>query len=72
MEEKNRLYDTAEEVQKFILVAVEDDDPQINAEQSLDELADLLRTAGGEEAGRLIQRREAPHPGTYLGSGKIE
>ncbi|MBQ7915888.1 MAG: GTPase HflX, partial [Firmicutes bacterium] len=65
MEEKNKLYDTAEEVQTFILAAVEDDNPQISAEQSLDELADLLRTAGGAEAGRLIQRREAPHPGTY-------
>lgn len=71
-EKETKLYDTAEAVQTFILVAVESDQPELTADQSLDELADLLRTAGGEEAGRLIQRREAPHPGTYLGSGKIE
>jgi len=29
-------------------------------------------TAGTEIAGRLVQRIEAPHPATYLGSGKIE
>ena len=71
-EKETKLYDTAEAVQTFILVAVESDQSELTADQSLDELADLLRTAGGEEAGRLIQRREAPHPGTYLGSGKIE
>ena len=58
-EKETKLYDTAEAVQTFILVAVESDQPELTADQSLDELADLLRTAGGEEAGRLIQRWEA-------------
>lgn len=42
-----------------------DDDP----EQSLEELASLADSAGLEVAGRLVQRRERPHPATYVGAG---
>jgi len=35
------------------------------------ELAELLRTAGVGVVGEMIQRREAPHPNTYLGPGKV-
>jgi GTP-binding protein HflX len=38
----------------------------------LSELKELLRTAGVAVVGELIQHREAPHPNTYLGSGKVE
>jgi GTP-binding protein HflX len=38
---------------------------------SLDELQELIYTAGANMVGRVIQNREAPHPGTYLGSGKL-
>jgi GTP-binding protein HflX len=41
-----------------------------NAE--LTELRELLRTAGVASVGELIQRREHPHPNTYLGAGKLE
>ncbi len=37
----------------------------------LAELAELLRTAGVGVVGELIQRREQPHPDTYLGPGKV-
>jgi GTP-binding protein HflX len=37
----------------------------------LAELAELLRTAGVGVVGEMIQRREAPHPNTYLGPGKV-
>src|SRR5438067_2688976 len=37
----------------------------------LGELAELLRTAGVGVVGELIQRRERPHPDTYLGPGKV-
>lgn len=43
-----------------------------NVEESLDELAELADTAGAEAVGRVIQNRESMHPGTYIGSGKIE
>jgi GTP-binding protein HflX len=41
-------------------------------DESLEEIRELLRTAGVETAGTVVQRREDPHPTTYLGSGKVE
>ncbi len=38
----------------------------------LDELRELLKTAGVADAGEMIQRREHPHPNTYLGAGKLD
>src|SRR6202050_5466284 len=40
-------------------------------EENLEELQELLRTAGVEVVGEMIQRREQPHPNTYLGPGKV-
>jgi GTP-binding protein HflX len=37
----------------------------------LEELGELLRTAGVAVVGEMLQRREAPHPNTYLGPGKV-
>ena len=37
----------------------------------LSELGELLRTAGVAVVGELVQHREAPHPNTYLGPGKV-
>jgi GTP-binding protein HflX len=41
-------------------------------ENSLDELALLVDTAGADEVGRVHQRRQAPDPPTYVGKGKAE
>jgi len=41
-------------------------------EGDLDELKELLRTAGVAVAGELIQRRDQPHPNLYLGPGKVD
>jgi GTP-binding protein HflX len=41
-------------------------------EEQLDELRELLLTAGVATVGELVQRREMPHPNTYLGEGKLE
>ncbi len=40
--------------------------------EDLSELEELLRTAGVAVVGEMVQRREAPHPNTYLGPGKVE
>ncbi|MBX3734618.1 MAG: GTPase HflX [Verrucomicrobiae bacterium] len=37
---------------------------------SLDELAELARTAGAQVIGEGTQRLDAPHPATYIGAGK--
>ena len=42
-----------------------------DAEVSMKELASLTETAGGTVEATLIQKREAPEPGTYLGSGRL-
>jgi GTPase len=39
--------------------------------EDLSELAELLRTAGVAVVGEMVQRREQPHPNTYLGPGKV-
>ena len=44
----------------------------MSAEDSLTELARLVRTAGGWVVGETTQRREHPDPATYIGSGKLE
>jgi GTP-binding protein HflX len=38
----------------------------------LAELEELLRTAGVAAAGEMVQRRDQPHPNTYLGAGKLD
>ena len=58
-------------IEKVILIAVADQDTT-EAEESLDELEELVKTAGAEVAARVIQVRETPHPGTYIGKGKID
>ncbi|MGH2855079.1 MAG: GTPase HflX, partial [Solirubrobacteraceae bacterium] len=40
-------------------------------DSSVQELQELLRTAGVAVVGELVQRREQPHPNTYLGPGKV-
>ena len=38
---------------------------------SLEELADLVETAGGECVGTILQRRDAPEARTFIGEGKV-
>ena len=65
------LIEIKETDERVILVAVSTGEGE-DAEKSLDELDELVKTAGAVSVGRLIQNREKIHPGTYLGKGKIE
>lgn len=56
--------------ERVILVGVSEQDGD-DAEDSLAELAELVKTAGASVAGTLIQKRELIHPGTYVGTGKV-
>ena len=58
--------------ERALLIGVELPDTDWPVEESLDELGQLATTAGIECAGQVIQRLARPHPGTLLGSGKIE
>ncbi len=41
-------------------------------EAALDELAQLVDSAGADVVGRVMQRRDAPDPATFVGRGKAE
>jgi GTP-binding protein HflX len=43
-----------------------------HVEEHLEELARLADTAGAEVVGSLTQQLDRPHPGTYLGKGKVD
>ena len=57
--------------ERVILVGVQMNDGE-DTEESLEELSELAKTAGAQTVGTIIQNREAVHPGTYIGKGKIE
>jgi GTPase len=43
-----------------------------DTDAGLDELSLLVDTAGADEVGRVVQRRAAPDPPTYIGKGKAQ
>lgn len=65
------LISTEEKKEKFILVAVSTSNEK-ETKSSLDELEELVYTAGAKSVGRLVQNRERIHAVTYLGKGKLE
>lgn len=65
------MIELKEEIEKVILVGVSVEDAD-DTEKSLDELEELVKTAGAVTVGRVIQNREMIHPGTYVGKGKID
>ena len=65
------MIEIKKETERVILVGVslsETDDTK----ESLEELKDLVSTAGAETVGMVIQNREQQHPGTYVGKGKLD
>lgn len=64
------LYEVEEEAERVILVGVSEQDGD-DAEDSVEELEDLVHTAGAIVVGTLMQKREKIHPGTYVGTGKV-
>lgn len=58
--------------ERIVLVGVIfDGHDELEIDESLDELARLIDTAGADEAGRLTQRRDAPDSTYYIGKGKV-
>ncbi|HYZ81802.1 MAG TPA: GTPase HflX, partial [Solirubrobacteraceae bacterium] len=51
----------------YMIAALPDGEPE-----QLTELRELLRTAGVADVGEMVQRREHPHPNSYLGPGKVD
>ncbi|HBQ51575.1 MAG TPA: GTPase HflX [Acidimicrobium sp.] len=59
--------------ERIVLVAVTmPDRTDDETQESLDELAQLIDTAGADEVARITQRRDAPDSAYYIGKGKAE
>ncbi len=72
-----QLHSTALEPERALLVAVQQRHQDSRAvpwdtEACLEELAELVRTAGAVVAGRAIQKLNTPSPATYIGPGKVK
>ena len=57
--------------ERVILVGISEQDGD-DAEDSIEELAELVKTAGATVVGTMIQKRERIHPGYYIGTGKVQ
>lgn len=66
-----RVYENKQIEERVVLVAIcrqEGDDTM----DSLEELKELCMTAGATTVGTIVQNREQPHPGHYVGTGKLD
>ncbi|QTI66917.1 GTPase HflX [Gordonia polyisoprenivorans] len=59
-------------LERVVLVGVWTEGTSAQARAAMTELAALAETAGSAVLDAVIQRRNAPDPGTYIGSGKAE
>jgi GTP-binding protein HflX len=58
--------------ERAVLVGVILPDSNADPRDPLGELASLAQTAGARVVDRLLQRRQRPDAGTYIGSGKVK
>lgn len=70
------MIEIKQELERLILFGVSSNtgktSMESSMEESLDELEELVETAGGVTLAKVVQNLENPNPGTYLGKGKIE
>lgn len=65
------MYEMEQAGERVILVGISGADETV-CSRSLDELEELAETAGAVCVGRVMQKRDQIHPGTYVGTGKLE
>ena len=65
------MHENKEIEERVILVGVQEQDGD-DTEDSLAELAELVHTAGAAVCDTVIQKVERRHPGTYVGTGKVQ
>ncbi|MBQ7120526.1 MAG: GTPase HflX [Oscillospiraceae bacterium] len=67
--------DREEVFERAVLIGLDADiytEAEAVSDSTMDELSELLSTAGGVEVARVIQHRKAPEPKTLIGTGKAE
>ncbi len=73
MEKKQtKTYETKEIEEKVVLIGIDNEKDIMNINDSLDELEELVNTAGASVIGKMVQKREGIHKGHYFGKGKME
>lgn len=65
------FYENKKEEERVILAAVQEKGSG-DVEISIEELSELVKTAGAVTVGKMIQNLEYANPVTYLGKGKLE
>ena len=63
------MYENEIRPERALLVSVDTGD--FDAQVSIDELEELVATAGAETVGQVIQKKEAPEKATFVGVGKL-
>ena len=63
------MYENEIRPERALLVSVDTGD--FDAQVSIDELEELVSTAGAETVGQVIQKKEAPEKATFVGVGKL-
>lgn len=69
------MNDLSEKKELVILAGVHVGKPDSltdTTEESIEELGELVKTAGGEVVASIVQNRPHPEAGTYIGEGKLE
>ena len=64
------MYDNSEKIQRALLVGI--DTGEYDAESSMKELYELVKSAGAEPVASMMQKREKLDGATCVGSGRIE
>ena len=68
---RTSLHPTAPIADRAYLVAADTRGTLLSADESIEELAELARTAGAAVVGRTTQKLDHPVAATYIGSGKV-
>ena len=63
------MYDNTEKIQRALLVGI--DTGEYDAEGSMDELFELVKSAGAEPVACVMQKRDKPDGATCVGSGRL-
>ncbi|HAE92105.1 MAG TPA: GTPase HflX, partial [Tissierella sp.] len=59
-------------MERVLIIGVELDTDTIDIENSLDELEELVKAAGGMVISRVVQKKESINPAYFIGKGKAE
>jgi len=68
----DKLNQEMKNMERVLIIGVELDTDTIDIENSLDELEELVKAAGGMVISRVVQKKESINPAYFIGKGKAE